>query len=414
VSEVSGEERLARAALTYVAEPGDPVMGALLRSCAPAEIVTALIQGRAPVAAAGPAAPPGPDRDLRPGLDWDGLPGLDRGLVPGLDRHGLPGLDRALARWAGRLGEAPAEADLDTWRRAGIRLACPGDPEWPGQLDVLGDARPWGLWVRGSGDLRYACLRSVSVVGTRSVSAYGSHVCTEMAATLAEQGWTVVSGGAFGIDGCAHRMAIMAGGVTVAVLACGVDRDYPPGHHGLFRDVRVRGVTVSEWPPGRRPTRPGFLVRNRVIAALSRGTVVVEAARRSGALSTARHACDQGRPLMAVPGPVTSPLSAGCHDIIRDWGAVCVTGAQDVITQLSFSVDEKAGQPRGPVLPHDALDPVSRSVLEAAPARTGWGPARIAVAAGVDFDTVMRCLGQLAAGGFVERCRQGWRVRRPG
>jgi DNA processing protein len=106
---------------------------------------------------------------------------------------------------------------------------------------VLGDARPWGLWVRGSGDLRYACLRSVSVVGTRTVTAYGSHVCTEMAATLAEYGWTVVSGGAFGIDGCAHRTVMMAGGVTVAVLACGVDRDYPPGHHGLFRDVRVRG-----------------------------------------------------------------------------------------------------------------------------------------------------------------------------
>jgi DNA processing protein len=151
-----------------------------------------------------------------------------------------------------------------------------------------------------------------------------------------------------------------------------------------------------------------------VIAALSRGTVVVEAARRSGALNTARHARDQGRPLMAVPGPVTSALSAGCHDIIRDWGAVCVTRTQDVIGQLSFGGDDLAGQPRGPVLPHDALDPVSRSVLEAAPARTGWGPARIAVAAGVDFDTVMRCLGQLAAGGFVERCQQGWRVRRPG
>jgi len=422
VSEVSGEERLARAALTYVAEPGDPVMGALLRRCAPAEIVTALIQGRAPVATAGPAAPPGPDRDRLPGSnrdrlpgpDGDGLPGLDRDLLPGLDRHGLPGLGRALARWAGRLGEAPAEADLDAWRRAGIRLVCPGDPEWPGQLDVLGGACPWGLWVRGSGNLRYACLRSVSVVGTRSVTAYGSYVCTEMAATLAEHEWTVVSGGAFGIDGCAHRTAMTAGGVTVAVLACGVDRDYPPGHHTLFRDIRDKGVTVSEWPPGRRPTRPGFLVRNRVIAALSRGTVVVEAARRSGALNTARHARDQGRPLMAVPGPVTSALSAGCHDIMRDWGAVCVTGAQDVITQLSFGAGDLAGQPCGPVLPRDALDPVSRSVLEAAPARTGWGPARIAVAAGVDFDTVMRCLGQLAAGGFVERCPQGWRVRRPG
>src|SRR5215471_15551191 len=419
VSEASGEERLARAALTCVAEPGDPVMGALLRICTAAEIVTALVQGRVPVPAAGTDEPGrdrrlGPDQDGPPGPDWDGLPGLDLARLPGLDRDGLPGLDRALRRWAARLGEAPAEPDLDAWRQAGIRLVCPGDPEWPSQLEVLSDARPWGLWVRGSGDLRYACLRSVSVVGTRSASAYGSHVCTEMAATLAERGWTVVSGGAFGIDGCAHRSAIMAGGVTIAVFACGVDRDYPPGHHALFRDIRAVGVTVSEWPPGRMPTRPGFLVRNRVIAALSRGTVVVEAARRSGALNTARHARNQGRPLMAVPGPVTSALSAGCHDIMRDWGAVCVTGAQDVITQLSFGAGDLTGQPCGPVLPRDALDPVSRSVLEAAPPRTGWGPARIAVAAGVDFDTVMRCLGQLAAGGFVERCPQGWRVRRPG
>jgi DNA recombination-mediator protein A len=216
VTEVSGEERLARAALTCVAEPGDPVMGALLRTCSPAEIVTALVQGRVPVPAAGAAGPgrdrpPGPDWDSqqgpdhdrlqeldqdRPqGPDWDGLPGLDRARLPGLDRNGLPALGRALSRWAARLGEAPAEPDLDAWRQGGIRLVCPRDPEWPSQLEVLGDARPWGLWVRGSGDLRYACLRSVSVVGTRSATAYGSHVCTEMAATLAEGGWTVVSGG---------------------------------------------------------------------------------------------------------------------------------------------------------------------------------------------------------------------------
>jgi len=351
-------------------------MGALLRGRTPAEIVTALVQGRTP------------------------------------DTGGLPGLGRALRRWAGRLGEAPAEPALDAWRRAGIRLVCPGDPEWPGQLDVLGDARPWGLWVRGNGDLRYACLRSVSIVGTRSASAYGSHVCTEMAATLAERGWTVVSGGAFGIDGCAHRSAVMAGGVTIAVLACGVDRDYPPGHHGLFRAIHAKGAAVSEWPPGRMPTRPGFLVRNRVIAALSRGTVVVEAALRSGALSTARHARDQNRPLMAVPGPVTSALSAGCHEIIRDWGAVCVTGARDVMELLSFPADEPVGRARGPVLPRDGLDPVTRRVLEAVPGRAGRGPARIAVAAGVDFDTVMRCLGALAAAGFVERCDRGWRIRR--
>ena len=387
MSEVSGEERLARATLTCVAEPGDPVMGALLRSCTPAEIVTALVQRRAPP----PAMPAG---GTGPGRDW---------------RHGL---ERALGRWADRLGEAPAEPVLDAWRREGIRLVCPGDLEWPGQLDVLGDARPWALWVRGSGDLRYACLRSVSIVGTRSASAYGSYVCTEMAATLAERGWTVISGGAFGIDGCAHRGAVTADGVTVAVLACGVDRDYPQGHHGLFRAMRTKGATVSEWPPGRMPTRPGFLVRNRVIAALSRGTVVVEAALRSGALNTARHARDQNRPLMAVPGPVTSALSAGCHQIIRDWGAVCVTGAHDVMEALSFPDDEAPGHARGPVLPRDELDPVMRRVLEAVPARAGRGPARIAVAAGVGFDTVMRCLGALAAAGFVERCERGWRMRK--
>jgi DNA processing protein len=161
------------------------------------------------------------------------------------------------------------------------------------------------------------------------------------------------------------------------------------------------------------PTRPGFLVRNRVIAALSRGTVVVEAALRSGALNTARHARDQGRPLMAVPGPVTSAQSAGCHEVIREWGAVCVTSARDVMELLEFTVDEPAGQPRGPVLARDLLGRTEAQVLEAVPARAGRGPARIAIAAGVDFDTVMRCLGALAAAGFVERCEHGWRLRRP-
>jgi DNA processing protein len=418
VTGVTDAERLARAALTCLAEPGDPVMGALLRRCAAAEIVAALIEGRLPEPDAergvtGPWSAARPDAIIQAGalacedalVSRDGVAALD-----GLDDPG--GLGRALRRWSARLGDMPAEPALDAWRRAGIRLVCPGDLEWPSQLDVLGDARPWGLWVRGNADLRYTCLRSVSIVGTRSASAYGSHVCTEMALTLAERGWTVVSGGAFGIDGCAHRGAIAAGGVTIAVLACGVDHDYPQGHHDMFRTIRTNGAAVSEWPPGRLPTRPGFLVRNRVIAALSRGTVVVEAAQRSGALSTARHARDQNRPLMAVPGPVTSILSVGCHDIIRNWGAVCVTGAQDVIELLSFPGDALPGRPSGPVLPRDLLDPVTRQVLEAVPARAARGPARIAVAAGVGFDTAMRCLGALAAAGFVERCERGWRIRR--
>jgi DNA processing protein len=379
-------QRLARAALTCVAEPGDPVLGILLRSCPPAEIIAALTAGRVPAPL--PAGPAG-------------------------DAVGTSRLDRALRRWAARLGGIPTEAQLAAWRGAGIRLVVPGDAEWPGQLDILGDARPWGLWVRGNADLRYACLRSVAVVGTRAATAYGAHVCSEISVALAERGWTLISGGAYGIDGNAHRAALAVGGVTLAVLACGLDQAYPPGHDGLFRQLRERGAMVSEWPPGRTPTRHAFLVRNRVITALSRGTVVVEAALRSGALNTARHARDQRRPLMAVPGPVTSSQSAGCHEIIREWGAVCVTGAQDVMELLSFSEDGPARSSRGPVLPRDELDPVQRRVLEAVPARAGQGPARIAVAAGVDFDTVMTCLGALAAAGFTERCNHGWRLRRP-
>jgi DNA processing protein len=421
----------------------------LLRRCPPATIVTALA-AVSPAARTGPGAldgrpagpPPGrPDRladDLVPGRTVPGsavpgqtVPGqtVPGQTVPGsaaagraaealawLCRAGndIPGLDRALRRWSARLGAVPAEGTLLGWQRAGIRLLCPGDPGWPGQLDVLGDAQPCALWVRGTADLRFACLRSVSVVGTRAATAYGEHVAVALAAGLAERGWSVVSGGALGIDGRAHRGALVAGGTTIAVLPSGVDEPYPRGHHDLFEDIAAGGLLVSEWPPGRTPTRPGFLVRNRVIAALSRGTVVVEAALRSGALNTARHARDLDRPLMAVPGPVTSAASAGCHFVIREWGAECVTGAADVVAALSFGPDDLPGPAGGTVLPRDALDPVTRGILEAIPARGGWGPARIAASAGVDLDTVLSGLGELAAGGFVERCERGWRLRRTG
>jgi DNA processing protein len=487
VSEDTEAERLARAVLTAVAEPGDPVMGALLHICGPAAIVAALAGGL-PVPGPGapgdalsrwdaPAADPPPAHDGEGGGNAAGVaavppagadepgpgPGAGRppsgpgagqpfpgpgrppsGPGPGRPLPGagrppsgpgrslsaaravtgvpsrvlmakaartIPGLDSSLARWSARLPFAPSRAMVEAWQREGIRLVIPADPEWPGQLDVLGTARPWGLWVRGNGDLRYACLRSVAMVGARAATAYGAHVSTDLATALAERGWTVISGGAYGIDGCAHRGALAAHGVTVAVLACGVDYAYPQGHHELFRSIREDGAIVSEWPPGRTPTKPGFLVRNRVIAALSRGTVVVEAALRSGALNTARHAHDQGRPLMAVPGPVTSPMSAGCHEIIREWGAVCVTSAGDIAELLSFPGEGHATALGGPVLPKDVLDAQTARVLEAVPARAGRGPARIAAAAGVDFGTVMACLGALAAGGFVERCDRGWRLR---
>jgi DNA processing protein len=375
-------QRAARASLTYVVEPGDRLLGALLCDNEPAAVVAAIMAGRLP------------SRVKRPGRD--------AGAVT-----------RALRRWATRAAQMPDEPDLAGWERKGVRLVCPDDPEWPTQIQVLRECAPYALWMRGSADLRFGCLRSVSVVGSRAATAYGSHVAAEMAAALGEREWTVVSGGAYGVDGAAHRGALAAEGLTIAVLASGVDRPYPAGHAELFDGIAAHGALISEWPPGRTPTRHGFLVRNRVIAALSRGTVVVEAGRRSGALSTARHARDLCRPLMAVPGPVTSDASSGCHEIIRNWNAVCVTSAADVLECVGPAGSYLSDRREGPVLPRDALDKPTALVLDAIPARGGAGPATIAAKAGVDLDTAIRCLGALAAGGFAERCDQGWRIRRP-
>ncbi len=389
------EQKLARAALTYLAEPADPALGALLGICEPAEILAAIKAGM--------------------------LPGTGPGC--GDSPASRRALEHALGRWRARLGWLPADADIARACRDGIRLVCPGDPEWPGGLDELGRARPYALWLRGHADLRLACQRSVSVVGSRAASGYGTHVAGEIAADLGERGWVIVSGGAYGIDAAAHRGALVGGASTVAVLACGVDHPYPAGHAGLFAEIAACGLVVSEWPPGRHPARLRFLVRNRTIAALTCGTVIVEAGERSGALNTARHAAQLGRPLMAVPGPVTSAQSAGCHRIIRDWGATCVTRADDIIEMLlplgaPETLTPPAGlapgppQRAGPGLSRDELDLDSARVLDALPARGGAGTSTIAAEAGVDLDTVLRCLGLLAGCGFIERCDRGWRLRR--
>ena len=351
-------------------------------------------------------------------------------------RHaGQPGRARSCARPLARPAARRCrdEERLADTSRDGIRLSCPGDAEWPGALDQLGQGRPYALWLRGHADLRFACSRSVSMVGSRAATSYGGHVAGEIAADLGERGWTVVSGGAYGIDAAAHRGALAAEAVTIAVLACGVDYPYPAGHADLFAAIAGQGLVISEWPPGRHPARTRFLVRNRVIAALGCGTVIVEAGERSGALNTARHAATLGKPLMAVPGPVTSAQSAGCHRIIRDWGASCVTRAADIIELLSPLSVPDALAPGGPgyagarrrsgpasrpdpdadrTPSRDDLDPDSARVLDALPTRGGAGTSTIAVEAGVDLDTVLRCLGRLAGYGFIERCDRGWRLRR--
>jgi DNA processing protein len=383
-----GSQALARAALTYLAEPGDPALGALLQICEPAEVLAAI------------------KADMLPGTG----PGC--GDTPASRRA----LERALARWRIRMPVLPVDGDIAAACRDGIRLICPADPEWPAGLDELGPARPYALWLRGHADLRLACQRSVSMVGSRAATGYGTHVTHEIAADLGERGWAIVSGGAYGIDAAAHRGALATGAITIAVLACGVDYPYPAGHADLFAEIAAQGLVISEWPPGRHPARLRFLIRNRTIAALTGGTVIVEAGERSGALNTARHAAQLGRPLMAVPGPVTSAQSAGCHRIIRDWGATCVTRADDIIEMLSpldaGGLPDTADPPLG-TSPRDELDPDSARVLDALPARGAAGTSTIAAEAGVDLDTVLRCLGLLAGSGFIDRCDRGWRLRKP-
>ncbi|MFJ8436583.1 DNA-processing protein DprA [Kitasatospora sp. NPDC094019] len=367
-------ERLARAALSRLGEPGDAALGRLLARLDALDVV----------------------RAIRGDTSAEQL-----------------GVSTArLAAYRARTAGLDPAADLERVRAAGGRFIIPGDTEWPSQLDDLGEGRPTGLWVVGTGSLRLLALRSVAVVGARACTAYGAHVAGDLAAQLAERGWVVVSGGAYGIDAAAHRGALAVGGPTVGVLACGVDVAYPRGNTTLIRRIAERGLLVSELPPGEHPTRFRFVLRNRVIAALTRGTVVVEAALRSGALSTARRARDLNRHTMGVPGPVTSELSAGVHALIRG-GATVVTDAAEVVELIGAIGDDLAPQRSGPVLPRDLLDPEAAQVLEAVPATAEGAPVeRLARQSGLPPDEVLQRLYELGSLGHVERHGAHWRLVR--
>lgn len=297
--------RAARAALTYLAEPAEPLIGELIQTVGPCGAVAAIRTGALPATA-----------------------------LEDLDEVQEARAWRALSRWQARLNALPPGIGPDTHEEHGIRLVCPGDPGWPGQFEDLGTRAPYALWVRGCTDLRTLCRRSVAVVGSRAATAYGRTVCAGITSELCADGWTIISGGAYGIDARTHTAALAGGGRTIAILACGPDQPYPREHAGLFERIAEGGAVISEHPPGTSPSRQRFLLRNRLITALASGTLVVEAAPRSGSLVTARQASALGRRLMAVPGPVTSAMSAGCHHLIREQGATLVTSAADVIECL--------------------------------------------------------------------------------
>jgi DNA processing protein len=269
---------------------------------------------------------------------------------------------------------------------------------------------PLCLWLRGGATPDEAFERAVALVGARAATGYGSHVAAELAYGLADRGWSVVSGGAFGIDAAAHRAALAAGGLTVSVLACGVDRPYPVAHASLFERIMESGLLVSEWPPGAAPHRHRFLVRNRVIAALARGTVVVEAAQRSGARQTLGRARRLGRAVMVVPGPVTSALSVGSHAELRTPGTTLVTGVAEVLEEVGRIGDDLAPLPTSAPRPHDALDPLSARVLDAVLPRRGRTAEQVAAAAGVSARDARRTLPLLVTTGFVVAGDTGYRL----
>jgi len=316
-----------------------------------------------------------------------------------------------------------AEQDLATAASVGATLLVPEEESWPAwafaALDLArarGAAwagQPLAVWVRGTADLSASTDRAVAVVGARAATAYGEHIAAEFGHGLASAGITVVSGAAYGVDGVAHRGALTAGGPTIAVLGCGIDIPYPAGHGDLLRRIADTGLVISEYPPGTPPARHRFLVRNRLIAALATGTVVVEAGRRSGSRNTAATAAALGRLVMAVPGPISSAMSVGSHELLRSGDACRVGSVDDIIESVGRVGVDLAAVPSQETRDTDGLGERALRIHEALDRRTGLSAEQIAIRSGIPVDRVRSVLPSLELTGHAERCDSGWRRRTP-
>lgn len=372
----SEADRLARVTLNRVGEPGDPRLCSLT-----AELGAELLL-----------------QSLDAQRDNDGL----------------------LCDVSARLAAVDPARELEQASRMGLRFVVPGDEEWPAQLDDLARAGavhdrggiPVGLWVKGPRRLD-TLGRSVAVVGSRAATTYGTTVAGDIAAAAGLAGVPVVSGAAFGIDVAAHRGAIGAEAATVAVLACGADRAYPEAHREIVGHIAATGAVVSEAAPGCAPQRIRFLARNRLIAALTRGTVVTEAAARSGALNTATWASRLHRVVMGVPGSITSGSSAGVHERIRTGSMTLVTTGEEVLELVGEPGQHLVEPPRGPTTPRDRLPPRQRQVLDAVPVSSPARVDSIARVAGLGLLEVRSALSKLQQTGLVDRAEgadAGWRL----
>ncbi|WP_280495964.1 DNA-processing protein DprA [Nocardia farcinica] len=315
-----------------------------------------------------------------------------------------------------------AEADLATMARLGGRVVTPEDAEWPawrmlGLSQLAGGPDPDGavplvLWVRGPRSLLESSEQALAVVGSRCSSGYGNRVTAELAGDLAARGWTIVSGAAFGIDAMAHRAALAVGGPTIAVLACGVDRPYPAQHDRLLAEIAEVGLVVSEYPPGTVPHKHRFLARNRLIAGLADGVLVVEAGLRSGARNTVKWARRLCRPALAVPGPVTSAASVGCHRMIREGEALLVTRAEEVIDEAGPLRLSLLGGTVTTVV--ESLTGDEAVVYAALPAIGSRLPGELRGTTGLSTPAVRAALVALEMAGLVGADATGWsRLARP-
>ncbi len=379
---VAGEV-FARAAWSCIAEPGDGTAGALVDRLGAGPALAAVLD------------PGTPDRLAALLADAGGAEDLGSDLEP------------ALQRWRPRLSSADVIRALRQAARVSARLAIPGDDVWPCGVDDLGHHAPIALWWRGIAQALTSLPNSIALVGARAATGYGEHVAMEASAGLVDRGFTIVSGAAYGIDGMAHRAALASSGLTAAFLAGGVDRFYPSGHDALLGRIVAAGAVLSELPCGAAPTKWRFLQRNRLIAASSTATVVLEAGWRSGSLNTAGHAAALGRPLGAVPGPVTSPTSAGCHRLIREYDAVCVTTAAEMAELVGDRVVQVPLDLPGDVVGGQRTSDQIR-VFDALSARSPRTVHDIARRAGLSVAAVQGSLGALDLDGAARERETGW------
>ncbi|MDQ0678046.1 DNA processing protein [Arthrobacter pascens] len=385
-------ERIARAALSRLMEPQDAAGLALVRAVGGTDALR--------IATGQLTAGPELEQEIT-GLLADNGAGTS-----------WAGMAAALKRWAPRIPDLAPERDLATMARLGGRLIVPSDELWPAQLADLGIQEPICLWWRGLEQQLPPAAQCVALVGSRDSTSYGASVTGDLAYSLAQRGFTVVSGGAYGIDAHAHRAALAGGSAavpTIAVMAGGVDRFYPSGNEDLLRAVCNQGALMAEVPPGSAPTRYRFLQRNRLIAALSAVTVVVEARWRSGALNTAHHAEMLGRAVGAVPGSVHSANSAGCHRLLRDGGAVCVTDAAEIAELASPSGEALTETRGGHAAAHDGLTLEDLILLDALPLRSTSSVDKLCAVAGLSQESVRAGLGRLGLLGLAAWERGGWK-----